>query len=483
MKGKRDTLHKMDVVRIRLARRWLRMVGCITRRLPAGVLIAIVSVILGVMTGTATFLLKRVLHHLKSAFAIGMNTDRGNIIYLFLPIVGITLTMVYQRYVLRQNIARGTYIIKRDLVKGHYRLRPDLMYASLFGCATTIGFGGSAGSEGPSAYTGAAIGSNIGRMFRLSKPWMRIVLGCGAGAGIAGIFKSPMGGILFTLEVLHMELNTIPVMALVISCLTASTTAYAWSGFRYDVYFRAINPFDAAHLPWMIVLGLICGLYCIYYNYSKGKSEHFFIGLSNQWTRALIAGAFLALSIYLFPSLYGEGYGVVDGLINNHADVLETYSPFRMENEHMGMLMLGIIGVLCLKGMLVAATNSGGGVAGDFAPTLFAGAMLGYLFGLEINVWFDAGVSAGDFALLGMAAVMSGAIKAPLMAIFITAEMTNTYPFMLGFMVVGAISYGMVKICTPKAWREVSDPNRTLLAREQKDTPEILPNRKEKLEP
>lgn len=449
--------------------KWLRWQG---RKVPENVVVILIALLIGVVTGTATFLLKRVLalmyKYLEGPVMTGVNYR-----FLFLPIVGIMLAMIYQRYVLKKDISHGTLLIKQDLVKRQYKMKGNLMYASLLGCASTIGFGGTAGSEGPSAYTGAAIAGNIGRVFNLSKPWMRVLIGCGAGAGIAGIFKSPIGGVLFTLEVLQLEMRTITVVALMISCLFASVTAFAWSGFQYDVSFNAMMPFEMDKLPWILLLGVICGIYSLYYSYTKDKSSRILYSINNKWIRALASGAMLAISIFFFPALYGEGYGLVSEMLNGRFETLYRNSMLINRDSAEWIVMATVAGILLLKGMLVSATNSGGGVAGVFAPTLFAGALLGYLFGWVLQRCGVADISAGNFALLGMAAVMAGTVHAPLMAIFITAEMTNSYTFMFGFIIVAAISYAIVKIATPKSRFTDGASDEILALREERATPRL----------
>lgn len=418
-----------------------------------------VIIIIGVLTGLATFLMKEGIKWVGVLLSSGLKVDMANPVFLVIPLAGILLAMIFQKYVVHTDLAHGTASIKRDLIDGEYKLAPSNMYTSLIGCSVTIGFGGSAGAEGPSAYTGAAIASNFGRWLGVDNRWMRILLGIGAGAGIAGIFKSPVGGALFTLEVLGMELTTIPVIALFSCCLIAGCTALALGGFAIDITFIPHIPFRGENILWMIGLGIFCGLYSLYYNTSKDYATKLLGKIPNPWWKALLAGGVLSISIFFFPSLFGEGYGILGKIINGEASKFLDYSPFYSGFGSVGILMLGTFAVLLLKGVMVSATINGGGVAGDFAPTLFAGCLAGYLFGIAMNSWFGATIPAENFALLGMAGVMSGAIKAPLMAIFITAEMSNSYHFIFGFMVVAAISYGIVWFLGDKSLGKTSKDN------------------------
>lgn len=269
---------------------------------------------------------------------------------------------------------------------------------------------------------------------------MRILLGCGAGAGIAGIFKSPVGGMLFTIEVLRMELSATAMTALVSSCLAAFSSAYILSGFTWDVGFAGRGTFDPSHIGWMALLGLVCGIYSLYYNKTLTLTAKFLSRISNRWKRAAIAGTALSLMVFLLPPMFGEGYGVVDIIINHLDTPFFGLSPFSHAALNPTVSLTLIAAILLLKGMAVGAVNYGGGVAGQFAPTLFAGCLVGYLFATTANA---CGVSlpTANFALMGMAAVMAGTIKAPMMAVFIAAEISDSYSFILGFILVSVIAY------------------------------------------
>ena len=411
-------------------------------------LIAIVAI--GVVTGLATFIMKEGIKWIAKLVTLGFHLEGGNYRLLGLPLIGILLAMVLQRYVLKEDLSHGTAMIKRDLKDGAYRIPPNMMYTSIIGCSVTIGFGGSAGAEGPSAYTGAAIASNLSRWLKIDPEWMRLLISIGAGAGIAGIFKSPMGGVFFTLEVLGLQMTTLSVIALCAACLISSCTALALGGFAFDMKFVDYIQFNPSNVAWMCLLGLFCGIYSIYYNSTKNATGKYLNKISNPWMRALTAGIALSVAIYFFPSLLGEGYGIVDNLINMHPSALLEYSPFYTGLSGAGLLMVVTLCALLLKGAVVSSTINGGGVAGDFAPTLFAGALAGYLFAMMMNTWFGCTLPMENCALMGMAGVMTGTIKAPLMAIFITAEMSNSYQFMSGFLIVAAFSYGVVLLWNKK---------------------------------
>lgn len=416
------------------------------------VVLVSVALVMGVLTGVSAAVLKGLIAFFGRVL-LGLRIDMAepDLRFLLWPLVGIFLTSIFQRYVGRCNVSRSTGVIRDTLDSSDARLGPATIFTPVVGCALTIGFGASAGSEGPAALSGAAIGSTVGRWFGLPDRWLRLLVGIGAGAGIAAIFKSPVGGVLFTLEVLQMTTTTLSVLALVIACIFSSVTAYMLSDFTFDILFLHNTPFDPHMLGWLSVLGVFCGLYCIYYNYSKQRSDKIFGSIRNPWLSALATGAMLSAGIFLFPVLYGEGFKVITSLVNGGEVSFNAAGAFA-HTHGMVWVIVCMAGVLLLKGILVSASYSGGGVAGDFVPTFFAGAVAGYLFATLCNIWFDAHLPEWFFALAGMGAVMAGTIHAPLMSIFLLCETTNTYGYIFPYLVVIAISYATVKILTPKSW-------------------------------
>lgn len=413
----------------RLARIWGRMPE------PAAIITA--AVIAGSLAGCASFLLKSGIAQLGHLLTAHLAGDIW--LMLLFPLAGMVMSVAYQKLA-GEDLSRGTDQLKERIGSNRFSIKRSLMWNPLVACLITVGFGGSAGSEGPSAVSGAAIGSRTAKWFGLSPRAMRILLGCGAGAGIAGIFKSPVGGMLFTIEVLRMELSATAMTALVSSCLAAFSSAYILSGFTWDVGFAGRGTFDPSHIGWMALLGLVCGIYSLYYNKTLTLTAKFLSRISNRWKRAVIAGTALSLMVFLLPPMFGEGYGVVDIIINHLDTPFFGLSPFSHAALNPTVSLTLIAAILLLKGMAVGAVNYGGGVAGQFAPTLFAGCLVGYLFATTANA---CGVSlpTANFALMGMAAVMAGTIKAPMMAVFIAAEISDSYSFILGFILVSVIAY------------------------------------------
>lgn len=419
--------------------------------IPESVELILIALLLGVFTGTAAAALKELVRLLNNAVMAGVHVGRPDFRLLIWPLAGILVTGMYQRYVVRGNVSRGTGIIRRDLDSGHCRLSPFTVFSPVVGCSLTIGTGSTGGTEGPVALSGAAMGSVIGRFFGLSGAWIRIMVGIGAGAGIAAIFKSPVGGVLFTLEVLQMELTTLPVLALVIACILASSTAYLLSDFTFDIFFDRVLPFDPHTLGWVVLLGVFCGLYSVYYSYTRTRACRFFMSIGNPWVASLVTGGAMSVCVFMFPVLFGEGFDVITALVNG-SEVSFAGCGVLAGCHGASWMLVGVAAVLLLKGALVAASYSGGGVAGDFVPTLFAGALAGYLFSSLCNLWLDASLPVWFFSLVGMGAVMAGTVHAPLMAIFILCETTDTFGYMFPYLIAVAVSYATVKIITPRSW-------------------------------
>ncbi len=415
-----------------------RMAAAMRERMSPGIFVLMLAVFIGLVTGTMAVVLKWLVNYIVAKLTGGLHG--ASWLYLFLPSAGIFLSVLFQRYVVRHRIEHGTEEIKADIADKNYWLRPYFLYAPMLASALTLGFGGSAGSEGPIAGTGAAVGSNVGRIFRLPPEMAMMMVALGAGAGIAGIFKSPVGGVLFTIEILRVQLSTMLVVGLFASCIVAAMTAYLWSGCTPDVAFIPTESFEPSIIPAILLLGVFCGLYGTYYRYTVQRTRRMLEAMRNHWWRNLTAAIGLGVIVFLFPVLYGEGYGIIGSVINERAPDLLRNSLFSSAQAHVWMMPVFLAGVLLLKGIAATLTNSGGGVAGDFAPTLFAGCIAGFFFATLAN-HFSAGLDQQVFALAGMAGTMSAIMRAPLMAVFITAEMTWNYEFFLPLALASGVAY------------------------------------------
>lgn len=418
--------------------------------MPAGVTLMCLACLCGMAAGVGAWFLKFAIGHMARLLFSQASGSGVWWLLAVLPTAGILIAIAYQRYVVRGQLEHGTDLLCRHINAGHYSLKASLMVNPIIASTITLGFGGSAGAEGPIAYSGAAMGSNIARLFGLRGDMQRIMVACGAGAGIAGIFKAPVAGILFTLEVLKMKLTSLSVLALTVAALSGGLTCYILTGFSFDVKFLPDSFFDPATLGWVAALGVFCGLYSVYYSKVSSLLVRFFGHISNRWLRGVAGGLIVGACILLFPAFYGEGYEAVTELINGTVDRFMAGGPLADVHQDPTSLILMGLAVLMLKVFACIASNSAGGVAGDFTPTVFAGAFAGFVFAATVNALFGARLPIGLFCLFGAAGAFSGIIHAPLMAVFLVAEIVgNGYGYILPLSVVSALSYIVVKILSP----------------------------------
>lgn len=430
---------------------WMRFLIWRERHIKEKTFVIILSLIVGLLAGLAAMTLKWLIHLISSELTSGLNISEGNYMYIVYPVIGILLACLYVRYVVRDDISHGVTRVLYSISQNKSRLKPHNMYTSLVASSITIGFGGSVGAEGPIVYTGSAIGSNLGQAFRLSPRVLMILVGCGAAAGIAGIFKAPIAGMLFTLEVLMLDLTTVTVMPLLIASITAASVAYVFTGYDFEFFFVQSEPFVTGRIPFFIALGVFCGLISLYFTKVMSAMENFFKKrLIKPWRKTVVGCAILATLVFLFPPLYGEGYGAINSLLNGDPSSIVDGSMFYGDRNSVWFITSYIGMIILFKAFATSATNGGGGVGGTFAPSLYVGCMTGFFFAYLINnLGFGIDLSVKNFALMGMAGVMSGVMHAPLMGIFLTAEMTGGYELFLPLLIVSAISYGTIKVFEP----------------------------------
>ncbi len=411
--------------------------------------ILFLAFLVGFFCAVAAFLLhsliNEIVHFLTSSF------DRGtaNWLYLVYPVIGIFLTSLFVRYVVKDNISHGITRILYAISSKKSRLRAHNCWSSLIASAITIGFGGSVGAEAPIVLTGSAIGSNLGKLFRMDNKTLMLLVGCGAAGAIAGIFKAPIAGLVFTLEVLMIDLTMASLLPVLVSCVTATCFTYIFRGSTALFSFTLDADWVIERVPSNILLGIFCGLISLYFIRTMTFCEDIFAKFKEKpYVRLLIGGAVLSLLIFLFPSLYGEGYDDINMLLNGRTEAdwneVLNNSLFAARGH---LVILYITLVLLTKVVATSATNGGGGCGGTFAPSLFIGCFGGFLFARLWNI-YEIGVYVPEknFALLGMAGVMSGVMHAPLTGIFLIAEITGGYSLFLPLMIVSVCSYLTINI-------------------------------------
>ena len=431
-----------------LTRQWMRLVMWRERNFSENNFVMFLALVVGILCGFAAQLLKFLIHLISNFLTSHVQTTTVNYVYLIYPMVGILLVTLFVHYVARDTVSHGVTRVLYAISRRKSRLKKRSMYSSLIASSVTIGFGGSVGAEGPIVFTGAAIGSNIGQAFRMSPKVLMLLVGCGAAAGIAGIFRAPIAGMLFTLEVLMIDLTGTTVMPLLISSITGATVAYVLEGYDVEFFFSQSEPFLTRKIPWAILLGVVCGFVSLYFTKMMMLMEGMFSRIKNKGIKITVGGLIMAGLIFMFPPLYGEGYGTINNLLEGNVSSVLDGTFFYVDRDSLWVIGGFIAAVVLTKVFATSATNGAGGVGGTFAPSLFVGALLGFLCACVANQ-FGIEISTKNFALLGMAGLMSGVMHAPLMAIFLTAEMTGGYNLFLPLLIVSTLSYMTIRTFLP----------------------------------
>ncbi len=413
--------------------------------------VLILSFLVGVFTTLAVWVLKFLIHQIEYFLTNNFDVTGANGLYLLYPVIGIFLTGLFVRNIVRDDISHGVTKILYAISRRQSRIKKHNVWSSVLASAITIGFGGSVGAEAPIVLTGSAIGSNLGRVFKMDHRTLMLLVGCGAAGAVAGIFKAPIAGLVFTLEVLMIDLTMAYLLPLLISCVTATTLSYITTGFDSMFHFSLDNPFVVDRIPYAILLGIACGLVSLYFIRTMSAIEEVFRKYNNPYIKLAIGGITLSVLIFLFPPLYGEGYSTIELLLNGEAvadwkQVLDNSFFYGHDN----LLLLYLFLIVLFKVIASSATNGGGGCGGIFAPSLFLGCITGFIFAYFCNQ-FDFGpyIPEKNFALLGMAGLMSGVMHAPLTGIFLIAELTGGYDLLLPLMMVSVSAYLTIIIFEP----------------------------------
>lgn len=412
----------------------------------------ILAFFIGFFASVAAFLLHSLIHEIQQLLTSRFHANTFNWMYLMFPVVGIFLTSLFVRYVVKDNISHGITRILYAISSKQSRLKAHNCWTSVVASAITIGFGGSVGAEAPIVLTGSAIGSNLGRFFRMDNKTLMLLVGCGAAAAIAGIFKAPIAGLVFTLEVLMVDLSMASLLPILTAAVTATCFTYVFMGSDSLFTFHLDSGWVVERVPASIILGVVCGLVSLYFIRSMSVCEGIFGKMKqHRWGKLALGGLMLSSLIFLFPVLYGEGYSAINILLNgsSEADWNEVLkNSMFYGNGHLLILFIAL--VIVTKTFATAATNGGGGCGGTFAPSLFVGAFSGFLFSRLWNMYqVGTYIPEKNFTLLGMAGVMAGVMHAPLTGIFLIAEITNGYDLFMPLMIVAVSSVMTISIFEP----------------------------------
>jgi len=413
--------------------------------------VLILAFVVGLLSAVAAYALHWIINQIVALLTSQFDASTYNWLYLVYPVVGIYLTSLFVRYVVKDNISHGITRILYAISQKRSRLKSHNTWSSVIASAITIGFGGSVGAEAPIVLTGSAIGSNLGKLFHLHSSTLMLLIGCGAAGAIAGIFKAPIAGLVFTLEVLMIDLTMASLLPILVSCVTATCFTYIFSDNAVLFNFVLDDYWTVERVPACVCLGIFCGLVSLYFIRTMGFCEDVFARFKNKpYVRLVIGGSLLSVLIFFFPSLFGEGYNSINALLSGDEMTTNTILDNSLFAGQEHMLIPYVALVLLTKVFATSATNGAGGCGGTFAPSLFIGCFSGFLFSRLWNMYVDGvHVPEKNFALMGMAGVMSGVMHAPLTGIFLIAELTGGYDLFLPLMIVSVSSYLTIILFEP----------------------------------
>ena len=413
---------------------------------------SILALAIGVLASLAAYFLHKLIALIQNLLTDGFMADRANWLYLVFPVIGIWLTMLFIKYVVRDNISHGITRVLYAISTKQSKLKPHNCWTSIVASALTIGFGGSVGAEAPIVLTGSAIGSNLGRIFHMSNRQLMVLVGCGAAAAIAGIYKAPIAGLVFTLEVLMIDMNMASIVPILIATITADVVSYILAGTSTMFTFKLDSAWNVERVPATILLGVFCGFVSLYFMRGMTWCESKYALMRKHPYEKLFTGGFLlSVLIFFFPSLYGEGWNglaiLLSGKTPTDWDQIMNGSVFYGHSE----LLIVYIGLVVLtKIVATASTNGAGGCGGTFAPSLFVGGFAGFFFARLWNMeMVGVYLPEKNFVLLGMAGVMAGVMHAPLTGIFLIAEITGGYQLFVPLLIVAVVSVMVISIFEP----------------------------------
>ena len=422
----------------------------ITKKLSERQVLIILAIVVGALAGLATYLFEILLHLVKDGLVNWFDVNTYHFLYLIYPVIGIILATLFVKYIVRDNISEGVTRVLYAMSRRGSHIAGHNCWTSVVGGATTIGFGGSVGPEAPIVLTGAALGSNVGKLAKLNYKNITLLLCCGAGAAVAAIFKAPMTGVVFVLEILMLDITSASIIPLLVSSVTATTLALVLRGFDpiISVTLTSADAFQIKHIPLFILLGALCGGISYYFTTVNAKVGKLIHSIKKQHYRWAIAGVILGILIFVFPPLYGEGYESFVSLMQGNKTTIFENSLFSRFSGIEWVVLIYIVAIIFFKVIAMATTNAAGGVGGTFAPSLFVGAFTGASMAILCNM-LGVDVSIAAFSLVGMAGVMAGVMKAPLTAIFLIAELSNGYGLFIPLMIVACIAFAVGRWLDP----------------------------------
>ena len=409
----------------------------------------ILAIIVGLISGGVTCIFEWLLGLIKGGLTSWFPKEEVGWLYLLYPMVGIILASLFVRKIIKDDISEGVTKVLKAMSTSNSEIKPHNCYSSVVGGALTIGFGGSVGPEAPIVLTGAAIGSNIGRIMKLNYRSLTLMLACGVAAALSAIFKAPITGVIFVMEILLLDMSMTAIIPLIISSVTAVTLTFFVRGFEPMLSASTAIDLSFSHIPLYVILAVLCGLMCYYFMKVNFGVKRLIDKLSRPWHKWVVGGLALGVIIMLFPPLYGEGYGIFHHFMNGDVSAVFDNSGFYEWRSEPIVIVAYLAAIMFVKVIALAVTNASGGVGGTFAPSLFVGAFMGAIVAYVSNTWFGTDLSIAAFSLVGMAGLMSGVMKAPLTAVFLIAEISSAYQLFVPLMLVSCVSYVINRYLEP----------------------------------
>jgi chloride channel protein, CIC family len=404
-------------------------------------LVYFLSMVVGLLSALSAAVLKYAIHYIHKILTENITSGSGSYLYLAYPMVGMLITFLFVKYIVRDNIGHGISRILFSISRRKSHLKTHNTWTSIVASALTIGFGGSVGAEAPIVLTGSSIGSSIGRFFKLNYKNVTLLIGCGAAGAVSGIFKAPIAGIVFTLEILMLDLTISSIVPLLISSVTAATVAFFLMGDKVLFSFSVAGPFNISNIPWYLILGVISGLISLYFSKMTLFLEGGYNKINNSYIRLILGGIVLGCLIYLFPPFFGEGYDTIMALLQGNSDSVINSGAFGHLSGSIMALTLFMACLVFLKVIASSSTNGAGGVGGIFAPVLFIGGINGYLVADLLKRFMNVDLHDNRFVLVGMAGMMAGVMHAPLTAIFLIAEITGGYDLLIPLIITATAAF------------------------------------------
>lgn len=438
------------------------------------------SIIVGLAAGLGAVILKNTTHLISKFFTQDFSFWNFKYEYVVLPSLGILIVILIIKYFIKKEVGHGIPYVLHALSRKNGAIEAHNMYSSIIGSSITVGFGGSVGLEGPVIATGSAVGSNIGRLFHLHYKDIILLIGCACAGSVAAIFKAPIAGIVFALEVIMLDLTMSRLIPLLLSAVTGAFASYFIFGQEVIYQFDFTDNFSLSHFPYYLVFGILSGLLSVYFTKTYLGMAAAFKKVKGTYVKLAIGGLLLGLLIFFFPALYGEGYEIINHALKNDFSYLFENSIFVGYEDNFWIAIALFAGIILFKVVATSATFGAGGVGGIFAPSLFLGANAGLFFAVFAN-HFNSNLPASSFALVGMAGLISGVIHAPLTAIFLIAEITGGYELFFPLMIVSTVSYATMKIFVPNSVYTIQLAQRGELMSHDKDKTILRMMRIEKL--